>query len=262
MMEMLCTVDKTTGVVAPSNRTILASAALLCLIQFIVMTRMFSRPYTYSPRFYFSPSTKPETKEWFTNETLRIMHSNGLRVRNLDVYNTLDEITKYTEMLKGRTDYSQIMGYWRKLLPVDVTNIRLSKDLHTRPAILFVLAHELAHEYHYQCQNSWLYLFKSMWTHVTNEPKERALEMYTNRLGMFMLARTCVYDPQTMMQGFLYINGPAHQSREYRRLAADLPAARAYAARACTQGRAALTPTFDVALCPGRGVLSVNDTVA
>ena len=195
---------------------------------------------------------------WLTNETLQIMHRNGLRVPNLRVHDTLDALDGVA--IAPNTGHDTVMGYWQKQLPNTRTHIHLSPELRTGPALLYVLSHELAHEHHYQCNNSWRFFFDLALSRWLAPSFEQAVEGHVDRVGMFLLARTCRHDPLTSLQGFLDINSEARASTAYSRLALDVERARAYADAACAGGQAAdareaKPAAFDYGLCPGGGVL-------
>lgn len=192
------------------------------------------------------------------NETQLIMRGNGLRVPNLLVFDTLDR--RDTTVLDKKTGLETVMGYWQKQLPNTRTHIHLSPSLRTTPALLYVLSHELAHEHHYQCHQSWRFFFNHAVSPWLAPGFEQAIEGHVDRVGMFLLARTCSHDPLVSLQGFLDINGGASGSTAYRRLALDVERARAYADAACAGKRApnatdAKPAAFDYGLCPGGGVL-------
>ena len=186
------------------------------------------------------------------------MHRNGLRVPNLRVHDTLDALDSVA--IAPNTGHDTVMGYWQKQLPNTRTHIHLSPELRTTPALLYVLSHELAHEHHYQCHQSWRFFFDLARSRWLAPGFEEAVEGHVDRVGMFLLARTCRHDPLTSLQGFLDINGEARASTAYRRLALDVERARAYADAACAGEQAAdATDTkpaaFDYGLCPGGGLL-------
>ena len=183
------------------------------------------------------------------------MHRNGLRVPNLRVHDTLDALDNVA--IAPNTGHDTVMGYWQKQLPNTRTHIHLSPELRTRPALLYVLSHELAHEHHYQCHQSWRFFFNLALSRWLAPGFEEGIEAHVDRVGMFLLARTCMHDPLTSLQGFLDINGEARASTAYRRLALDVERARAYADAACAGEQANETKpaAFDYGLCPGGGLL-------
>lgn len=212
-------------------------------LQYVLLMLLFSGSPSYSPRFFFAQEVQPREHEWLRNETLRIMHSNGLKVLNLHVFNSFTHVGPHPMTFNVETN-KNVMGYWFKQMSLGRTDIRLSSVLQTRPAMLYVLSHELAHEYHYQCSTNLQFVLNRL------RQKESFLEMYVDLLGMFMLARTCQHDPSTTLQGFLDINGPATHSREYKQLERNMGRVLAYRALFCTQ-ESPSPPQFDHTLCPG-----------
>ena len=182
------------------------------------------------------------------------MQRNGLRVPNLRVHDTLDALDR---VVASPADHETVMGYWQKQLPNTRTHIHLSSDLRTAPALLYVLSHELAHEHHYQCHQSWRFFFDLAISRWLAPGFEQTVEAHVDRVGMFLLARTCEHDPVTSLDGFLDINGAARASTAYRRLALDVERARAYAHAACAgvQANQTQAAAFDYGLCPGGGLL-------
>lgn len=209
---------------------------------------------SYVPSFLFRTRLSRDQQVWLTNETLGIMHRNGLRVPNLRVHDTLDALDS---VVASQTEHETVMGYWQKQIPNTRTHIHLSPDLRTTPALLYVLSHELAHEHHYQCHQSWRFFFDLAISRWLAPGFEQSVEAHVDRVGMFLLARTCKHDPLTSLQGFLDINGEARASTAYRRLALDVERARAYADAACAGVLVDKTQpaAFDYGLCPGGGLL-------
>lgn len=183
------------------------------------------------------------------------MHSNGLRVRNLKVHDSLDMDDDFA---RNQFEREHVMGYWQKALIGSQTHIHLSRKLDSPSALLYVLSHELAHEYHYQCLNPWTFLLQLFQMKFVQPTYEGTIEGYVDSLGMFLLARTCVHDPAITLEGFVHINGGGQSTTQYRRLAVDVARARAFAARTCSQpaSKRDKYARFDAALCPGAGVVN------
>lgn len=188
------------------------------------------------------------------------MHSNGLRVRNLKVHDSLD---MHDDFARNQFEREHVMGYWQKALIGSQTHIHLSRKLDSPSALLYVLSHELAHEYHYQCLNPWTFLLQLFQMKFVQPTYEGTIEGYVDSLGMFLLARTCVHDPAVTLEGFVLINGGGQSTTQYRRLAVDVARARAFAARACSQpaSKRDKYARFDAALCPWGGVLNYTHTL-
>lgn len=167
---------------------------------------------TYEPQFYFSSQRTLTYKDNYTNITRLLLQTSGLSVPNLHVYDYMDEHEpEYTDD-PGR---EYVMGQWQKHRLDFFTHIHVHDKITSQNARVSVLAHEIAHEYHYRCHGFLQYQQREFKREIMNQNENahmlQRMEDYTDRLAQFLLAKTCVIEPSVIRLG-MYHFGLLHNT--------------------------------------------------
>ena len=209
----------------------------------------------YEPRFYFAKERTLSYRRNYTNITHLLLRSSGLSVRNLHVYDYMDmREPEYMED-PGR---EHVLGQWQKQRWDLFTHIHVHDKISSRNARLSVLAHEIAHEYHYRCYSFLEYEKREFQREILNIQDNahllRRMEDYTDRLAQFLLAKTCVLEPSVVRLG-MYDLGLAPSTVKEASLLRSEKWAEVYRDLHCQQD--APKNTFDRALCAHERLPSV-----
>lgn len=201
----------------------------------------------YEPRFHFAKERTLSYKHNYTNITRLLLRSSGLSVPNLHVYDYMDmQEPEY----KDNPEREHVLGQWQKQRWDLFTHIHVHDKIPSRNARLSVLAHEIAHEYHYRCYGFLKYekreFQREIMKSLDNAHWVRRMEDYTDRLAQFLLAKTCVFEPSVVRLG-MYDFGLARSTAKEASLLRSEKWAEVYRDLHCQQD--APKNTFDRALC-------------
>jgi hypothetical protein len=209
----------------------------------------------YEPRFHFAKERTLSYRHNYTNITRLLLRSSGLSVPNLHVYDYMDmREREYRE----DPEREHVLGQWQKQHWNLFTHIHVHDKIPSRNARLSVLAHEIAHEYHYRC-HSFLEFEKREFSRVSMNVRNNAhllrrMEDYTDRLAQFLLAKTCVLEPSVVRLG-MYDIGLAPGTVKEASLQRSEKWAEVYRDLHCQED--APMNTFDHALCAHERLPSV-----
>lgn len=209
----------------------------------------------YEPRFYFADQRTLSYRHNYTNITRLLLRSSGLSVPNLHVYDYMDmREPEYRE--DPAREY--VLGQWQKQRWDLFTHIHVHDKISSRNARLSVLAHEIAHEYHYKCYSFLEYQKREFQREIMNTQDNahlvRRMEDYTDRLAQFLLAKTCLLEPSVVRRG-MYDLGLAPNTVKEASLLRSEKWAEVYRDLHCQQD--APKNTFDRALCAHEQLTSV-----
>ena len=164
------------------------------------------------------------------NITVQLLRANAIRTHSVLVSDRLKTRTRDRWTL-GRVLYSpkHFDHYVEIQLDADAVSLQTQQ---------WVLAHEIAHIYHWQCAPP---------NDTLSASRTAQLEAKIDALALYMLARTCTLDPGVWRVAERDMHDAGFE-RASRHLTACEHRARAYARLFCASGQH-LAPRFDHSLC-------------